>query len=85
MSTKCFRSKINVLRLPFVMKEHKEKGNTFEKFTISNCHLENVMPLKYYAFSVAIPMKVFLALSLQNLEVDHLLRCCFTLTGVEVT
>ena len=38
------------------------------------------MPLKTYAFSVAIPMKVFLALSLQNLEVDHLLRCCFTLT-----
>ena len=43
------------------------------------------MPMKTYAFSVAIPMKVFLTLSLQNLEVDHLLRCCFTLTGVEVT
>ena len=43
------------------------------------------MPLKTYAFSVAIPMKVFLSLSLQNLEVDHLLRCCFTLAGVEVT
>ena len=31
------------------MKEHEEKGNTFEKFTFSNCHLENVMPLKTYA------------------------------------
>ena len=41
--------------------------------------------IETYAFSVAIPMKVFLSLSLQNLEVDHLLRCCFTLAGVEVT
>ena len=36
LSTKCFRSKINVLWLPFVMKEHKEKGNTFEKITFSD-------------------------------------------------